>query len=119
MAEVKKGAVGAKIEENLKKYRGDIRNLNRAYLTLAREMVREDPEQAYAVMGISTTLRSIIKDLTLEQIEKLSNEVNILQFSLRVSDRHFSRMTEIIDCDEDNGVPMSLISAVQAIDIES
>ena len=99
------------------KYQQDIEDLNRRYLNLAREMVREDPEQAFALLGVNAPLRESIKELTLNQIDKLAAEVRVTCFSMRINERHFGKLVKSLDMVEDAelGFALSLISAASAI----
>lgn len=103
------------------KYAKDLANLNRQYLVLAREMARDNEDLAFNALGIPTIIRKIISGLTLEEIDRLAGELPVLQYGMRINERHYSRFADAVKAYiADPDVPLGLIAAAQVVtDIES
>lgn len=75
-------------------YRSDIRDLNRLYLVMGREMSRQDPDLAYRVLGLPESVQRILAGLTLTQIEELLVHEHCTQFTVRFNETYWTRLAE-------------------------
>lgn len=75
-------------------YQEDIRQLNRHFLLLTRDMARHRPDLALSILGVPTGIQTIIAGLTLDSIERLLAHPHALQFSVRFSESHWGRIAE-------------------------
>lgn len=83
-------------EDNVldRSYREDIRQLNRKFLLLAREMSRHNPEMASCVMGIPAGMQTILAGLSFDTIDRVLAHPHVVQFALRFPDVYWGKVKD-------------------------
>lgn len=95
-------------------YREDVRQLNRKFLLLAREMSRHDPEIASRVLGVPVGMQPIIAGLSLDVIDKVLAHPHVVQFTVRFPENYWGKISDKVTEEKDGGEDQMIFRVLAA-----
>lgn len=73
----------------------DIQELNRTYLLIAQRLAATDLNLGTQVTGLSHQVLARLAKLSIREIDRMCDDVNLLMFQIRVSESSLMKMLEM------------------------